>query len=126
MRQRAELAMSAELNQVHPRQRAVSVMVMTAVVEMRHHGSQPAYGAVDFGVNRIRCTRQAVFSMECIDNLDRQQAADKTRDSHWFLNSQAALCASALHAPLRVAQGRGTDEGRPSLHRCSASPSLGC
>jgi hypothetical protein len=37
MRQRAELAMSAGLDQVHPRQRAVRVMVMMAVVEMRQH-----------------------------------------------------------------------------------------
>jgi len=67
-RQRAELAMSAELSQVHPRRRAVRVMMM-AVMEMRGH-FPPRILSKWEAVNRDALILAAIFSMIHIDILD--------------------------------------------------------
>jgi hypothetical protein len=69
MRQRAELDMSAGLDQVHPRQRVVRVMVMMAVVEMRQHYTN-SIGPEGFWVNSIWLRRLADFSIRSNHNLD--------------------------------------------------------
>jgi len=52
--------MSAGLRQVHPRRRAVRVMVMMAVVEMRQHYTD-RIGRGRFGVNSICPAMQLFF-----------------------------------------------------------------
>lgn len=61
--------MSAGLDQVHPRRRAMRVMVMMAVVKMRRH-CVCRIGRESRGVNNICFYGQTVFSMRSITNLD--------------------------------------------------------